>query len=43
VITLNIPPFGTKEDGWLEGWSYRSGETIDISHADYEPRHVVVP
>jgi hypothetical protein len=42
-ITLNIGPSRTVEHGWAEGWSYRSGETIDLYHADYESLHVVVP
>ncbi|MCE9563351.1 MAG: hypothetical protein K8U57_15020 [Planctomycetes bacterium] len=41
--SLNIGPKGVTEHGWLEGWAYRSGETITISHADYETAELVVP
>lgn len=42
-IRLDLRPGGTQEHGWLEGWKYASGETIMITHADYEPLTVTVP
>lgn len=42
-VTLNIGPNQTTEHGWAEGWSYRSGELIDIAHADYETLELRVP
>lgn len=42
-LTLEIPPNGTTEHGWAEGWAYKSGETIAIAHADYETAELVVP
>lgn len=40
---LELGPGQTVEHGWLEGWSYRSGERIQLSHAGYEPWVVTVP
>jgi hypothetical protein len=42
-VALDIKPNQTTEHRWAEGWSYRSGETIDISHADYETLELHVP
>jgi len=42
-VTLNIGPNRVTEHGWAGGWSYRSGETIDISHSDYETLELRVP
>lgn len=38
-----LKPRGMQEDGWLEGWKYASGETIQILHDDYEDLHLTVP
>jgi len=43
TITLNIGPNGVIEDGWAQGWAYKSGDTIKINHADYERKDLVVP
>jgi hypothetical protein len=32
---ISIPPSGTVEVGWLEGWVLESGETVTISHPSY--------
>jgi hypothetical protein len=42
-VVVNIPPYGVTEHGWAEGWSYRSGERVTVSHADYETADLVVP
>jgi hypothetical protein len=34
--TLLVPKYGTKEIGWMEGWQFRGGESIEIQHPDYE-------
>jgi hypothetical protein len=43
TVVLEIRPRGMTEHGWAEGWRYVSGETVAISHADYEPKELVVP
>ena len=40
---LQIAPGGQAEIGWLEGWRFLSGETIKISHEDYQDLLVRVP
>jgi len=42
-ITVSLGPNQMYEHGWVEGWSYASGEKIEISHADYEPMELRVP
>ena len=41
--SFNIPPNGTFEIGWLEGWALESGETITISHPSYRDKTWTVP
>lgn len=43
TLPLNVGPNGVTEHGWAEGWFYRSGETITVRHAGYEPLELVVP
>ena len=43
TVVLTIGPNKMVEHGWAEGWSYQSGETITISHADYEVQESRVP
>lgn len=43
TVVLNIGPNRVTEHGWLQGWSYSSGETITITHADYEVMELRVP
>ena len=42
---LDLDPNGTAEIGWLEGWTFVSGETITItiSHRDYRSQTYHVP
>lgn len=42
-FNLTVVPGGVTEHGWAEGWSYRSGDMVDVAHADYEPQHLAVP
>lgn len=36
-VSINLDPNGNAEFGWLEGWSFKSGETIIVSHPSYLP------
>ncbi|CAN5475083.1 hypothetical protein BH11PLA2_BH11PLA2_29790 [soil metagenome] len=36
-FVLELPPGRVVEHGWLEGWSYHSGDQIAVSNNDYEP------
>ena len=40
---LDLEPNGTAEIGWLEGWTFESGETIEISHPNYRSKALHVP
>ncbi len=40
---INIPPNDTVEIGWLEGWMFKPGEIITISHPNYKRQRLVVP
>jgi len=40
---IDLEPNGRTEIGWLEGWKFESGETIDITHPDYSSKSVTVP
>jgi hypothetical protein len=43
TVTLSLGPNRVAEHGWVQGWSYMSGETISVTHADYEAMEVRVP
>lgn len=34
---LNIGPYNTVEVGWMQGWSFMSGETIALVNESYRP------
>ena len=40
---LEIAPAGQTEHGWLQGWKFVSGETITLSHEDYQDLQARVP
>ena len=40
---LTIQPTGLTEFGWLEGWVFLSGETVKLSHEDYQDLEARVP
>ena len=42
-IALTVGPKGVTEHGWAEGWPYKSGDTIRITHTDFERTDFVVP
>ena len=42
-FNIDLEPNGTFEVGWLEGWTFVSGETITISHPDYRSSTYFVP
>jgi hypothetical protein len=42
-VRLDVAPRSRTEWGWLEGWSFASGDIILIEHADYASKKVVVP
>lgn len=37
---IDLDPNGRTEIGWLEGWKFESGETIEISHPDFSSQTV---
>lgn len=41
--TIDLEPNGKTEIGWLEGWKFESGETIEITHPDYSSKTVTIP
>lgn len=41
--TLDLDPNGKAEIGWMEGWRFKSGDTIEISHPDYSPKTTRFP
>lgn len=41
--TLDLPAGGTVEIGWLEGWTFESGETVQLSHPKFASRSWTVP
>lgn len=40
---VDVPPRGVKEVGHLEGWTFASGDTITITHAEYKPVIITIP
>lgn len=40
---IELAAGGTQEIGWMEGWKFTSGETIELSHDDYRPRSYRIP
>lgn len=40
---LNLSPYDKTARGWLEDWGFRSGDTIELRHADYRIKTVKVP
>jgi hypothetical protein len=42
-IVLNIGPYQTLEFGWLEGWSFMSGERIVLASDGYRAQSIRVP
>ena len=40
---IDLPPNGTKEISWIEGWKFSSGETIHVRHDDYRPASYKIP
>ena len=40
---LDLGPNGTAEIGWMEGWTFESGETITISHPNYRSKTERIP
>jgi hypothetical protein len=41
--SINIPPNGTVEIGWLEGWMFEPGETVTLSHPNYKTKKWSIP
>lgn len=42
-VFIQMGPYQTVEYGWLEGWSFMSGEHITLRHADYRILKATVP
>lgn len=40
---IELSPYGKREIGWAEGWKFFSGETIHLSHEDYESVSYRIP
>lgn len=43
TFRVDVPPMGTREMGHLEGWTFASGDTITIKHADYKTGVFTLP
>ena len=43
AANLDLDPNGTAEVGWMEGWTFESGETIEVSHPSYATKRLRVP
>jgi hypothetical protein len=43
AAAVDLPPNGTREAGWAEGWAFEPGDTVTVSHSDYSPRTYVTP
>jgi hypothetical protein len=42
-LTVEIPPNGTVEIGQSKGWKVAPGETVTLTHPDYEPKEYKMP
>lgn len=42
-LTIEIPPNGTVEIGQSKGWKVAPGETVTLTHPDYEPKEYKMP
>jgi hypothetical protein len=41
--TIDLEPNGKMEIGWMEGWMFVPGETIEITHPDFSPKTIATP
>ncbi|HBC89249.1 MAG TPA: hypothetical protein DCZ94_20100 [Lentisphaeria bacterium] len=41
--SIDLPPNGSTEIGWMEGWKFVSGESIDLYHEDYSSASYRIP
>ncbi|MGB7158403.1 MAG: hypothetical protein WBD40_10090 [Tepidisphaeraceae bacterium] len=41
--SLELGPYGTTEIGWLEGWQFASGETIEVSQDGFKSQSWRIP
>jgi hypothetical protein len=41
--SIDLEPNGKTEIGWLEGWMFEPGETIEITHPDYTSVVLTIP
>jgi hypothetical protein len=41
-VGVTVPPNGSKEFGWAEGWAFRKGDKVSLSHSEYRDEQILL-